>query len=349
MIARAALAMVCLLISCAAGSAAENLALRKAVRQPPYKVLVLGSSEGFLLDVGTPASGAGPNRLKVFQGDQEITPKVRIVPPIVQTIILFAGLEETQQCRAKAVLQAATSSFGAPVTAYTDVRNVVCPDFGIRYVAGDFDRLFDLGPRYARTLAIRVSRDGASGEAQARVSEAVWRQLEINASELSDPAAIVRKVTGFLQRNVSGAFAIISTAETTSRAPFKLVIYDGDAAKLSVSFASGAAFDRALILRIGIGIAVVLVPALIVIVWRRRARPVRSFVIGYGPDCDISLGDGASERLVVLNELRNKVLTIASLCQGDRVQVNGKFLKRPRRVGPDDEILIDGKRVKLSV
>ena len=61
------------------------------------------------------------------------------------------------------------------------------------------------------------------------------------------------------------------------------------------------------------------------------------------------LGDGASERLLVLNEMKNNSLTIASLCQGDRIQVNGKPLKKPRRVGPDDEILIDGKRVKLSV
>lgn len=341
--------MVCLLISSTAGNAAENLALRKTVRQPPYNVMVLGSSDGFLLDVGTPATGAGPIRLKIFQGDREITPKVRIIPPIVQTIILFAGLEETRQCRAKAILQAATSSFGAPVTAYADVPNAVCPDFGIRYVDGDFGRLFDLGPRYARTLAIRVSTDEPSADAGARVSEAVWRQLEIHASELADPAAIVRKVTGFLQRSVSGAFAIISTAGMTGRAPFKLVVYDAGAPKLTVSFASGGAFDRVSVLRIGTAFGVPLVLALIVIVWRRRARPVRSFVIGYGPDCDISLGDGASERLVLLNEMKNKSLTIASLCQGDRIQVNGKPLKKPRRVGPDDEILIDGKRVKLSV
>ena len=97
----------------------------------------------------------------------------------------------------------------------------------------------------------------------------------------------------------------------------------------------------------GIAIAIVLVIG-VFFALLRRGKPLREMTVGYGPECDITLGPGGGGPLVRLKVYKGDKLELEKLKTSTEVVIGDEPVKQKARLTSADKVLIDGKKVRFS-
>ena len=290
--------------------------------------------------------------IKLFAGSpaQEISDNFTVEPPRLAVIYEFVGLTPARQCRWKIYLDALLNFSGAPNLALTDVPNNICQQLGFGSLAGGLTKISDPNGRYLRTLVVRV--EAAPSETQLSLPETVWERptLADNAID-SDRRGTSRTLGRFARQNTNGLFIFLDESLLSGGQTLQLVVFRQDKPFWSVDLRKAPSmFGLSTVspqLLAGTAIAIVLVIG-VFFALLRRGKPLREMTVGYGSECDITLGPGGGGPLVRLKVYKGDKLKLEKLKSSTEVVIGDEPVKQKARLTSADKVLIDGKKVRFS-
>jgi hypothetical protein len=301
-----------------------------------------------VVDVGKADAATEGLAIRYFADGEEVTDKFMTAPPVIDVVYSFVGVPAGDQCVHKTLLDALLAAGGAPFPAVSTVPNELCPEFDIVPASRLAEAYGAPYESYTRLLLIEVL-----GEAKAArpvlPPERIAARLEIAAAALADKGRQAERLRTFLAANINGVFHFLDVDAVAPGARIEGRVFRGDdllgAFPLTgpplVAWAKRewrwlAAAAAALVL--------------VVVVWllaRGRGKPLREIVVGYGPASDYSLGGGPDRAVARITRFTNGRIRIERMSPAEAIAVNGKRLKRRRDIRLDDDVVIEGKVIRL--
>jgi len=312
------------------------------------------AQRGAVIDVNrrTPPVSADQEYIKLFAGTppQELSDRFTVEAPRLAVIYEFVGLTPARQCKWKVYLDALLNFSGTPNLALTDVPNDLCQQLGFGTLQGDLKKTYDPNGRYLRTLVVRV--EATPSENEASLPAAIWERLTLadNAIE-TDRRGTSRTLGRFVRRNTNGLFILLDASLLSDGQALQLVVFQQDKPFWTVDLQSAPSMlglpSLSPQLFVGIAIVALLVIGILFMLFRHE-KPIRELTVGYGPECDITLGPGGGGPLVRLKVYKGDKLELEKLKSSTEVIIGDEPVKDKARLTSDDRLLIDGKKVRFS-
>jgi hypothetical protein len=344
---RATFLIACVL--CAISSAAVSAVdvLRTAV-VGDISVKVVRAPSGWLIDVGTAAPDRSGDHVRYSAGDVDISERVLSSPPVIDLIYAFSGVPDKDQCVYKTMLDALAVVGGAPFAAFAPKENELCAELGIAPEAALAEYIDP--ETYTRLLVIQVAGDNGATGGLRLPSGRVTATLNLRPEVFADRQRLFDLLKSFIGANTNGIFHFLEDVAVAPGTTVQARVFRGANLVGSVDVNRASLAEQLWPHRnwIWAGAAVVLLLVAIALFGRLRAgRPLRVIVVGYGSKVDYSLGPIGDRPVARITRYSNGTIRIERLAKEESITVKGKNLKNRRRIDVRDEVIVDGKTLKL--
>lgn len=306
-----------------------------------YRLDLVSVPSGLLVDFGKLKNARRADQVNLTRGGEDLTEKARYLRPLVEVMVEMADFDPASQCKTKALLDVIV---GPRVVAYTSLPNAFCDELNFQTIGGHLARSNEKTAAYTRKLVIRIS--GGPDQYTGQLSG--FANLDLMLAEFSDPRVISNKIAAFLRRGSTGAFVYVPKALLNSLDPLLLQVVNESEAVTYFRIAGGLTPLRLSLMEVSAVAFSLLVILYIFIRLRRRDKPVRSLLVGYGNVGDVTLGPGDDTLVARLALYKGSRICIEPLSQRHEIRVNDKRLKRKTWANPGDKLQIDGKQVQLT-
>lgn len=325
-------------------------------------VKIIELSSGYAIDASVTNTAAAGLTYKIFSNDRDITLETVATQPRLLLVYGFNGIDAAQQCRVKTKLDSLLTYGLQENITFTDMPNDICDDASVYVATPDVWASFLTAiNEYRRILSVHLSPNG-SGAFFFEGDPQHWANLRLSALNFGSTEQVITKLANFAEAHTTGFLAAVPKSATPD-SNVTITFYRDGSEVASFSHGKNTFLSANLdnnILALGGGAAIFVILIVVILMRRKEAvvkpssqltsneQPIRIIRIGFGPDNDYSLGDGAPDvlaQLEVYDDGRHRLMRVDAEA---RIEVNGNNIDAAVWVADTSTVRIAGRKIKFN-